>query len=253
VSHGVASPAPEVLSELDAQLGNGTSYTFQGTVDHGVACLSYGDSTIDAAQARALTDAELARGLQALSQARMFVNPAAGILGVGLGKSNDLPGEAAVIVYTDEKMTAPVTVPATVDGVRTLAIATNARAVAFGSAPQTPAWEPLAGSVLHPAEEIKQQVAHGLMKENPAFFAVGVGQSLDNPKEAALVIYVDRRRLPAQLPQTVNGLRVRYILMDRLHVTRSYATPERPHCLAYPSAENSEPDQILKPLGLNLK
>jgi hypothetical protein len=253
VSHGVASPAPEVLSELDAQIGNGTSYTFQGTVDHGVSCLSYGDSTIDAAQARTLTDAEFARSQQALSQARLFVNPAAGVLGVGLGKSNDQPGEAAVIVYTDEKITAPAAVPATVDGVRTLVIPTNARAVAFGSAPPTPAWESLPAAVVRQGEEIKQQTAHGLMKENPAFFAVGVGQSLDNPKEAALVIYVDRRRLPAQLPQTVNGLRTRYILMDRLHVTRSYATPEQPHCLAHSAAESAEPDEILKPLGLNLK
>ena len=52
---------------------------------------------------------------------------------------------------------------------------------------------------------------------------VGIGQSLDNPKEAALVIYVDRRNIPAELPPTVNGLRTRYVVMDRLHVTRSYA------------------------------
>jgi len=39
------------------------------------------------------------------------------------------------------------------------------------------------------------------MRHNPSFFAVGVGQSLDNPKEAALVVYVDRKQLPAQLPR----------------------------------------------------
>jgi hypothetical protein len=73
------------------------------------------------------------------------------------------------------------------------------------------------------------------MRQNPAFFGVGVGQSLDNPREAALVIYVDRNRLPAQLPASLNGLRVRYIVMDRLHVTRSYASPasSRLHCGAH--------------------
>jgi hypothetical protein len=83
----------------------------------------------------------------------------------------------------------------------------------------------------------KQQLVRNLMKQNPAFFGVGVGQSLDNPREAALVIYVDRKLLPAQLPQTIGGLRARYVVMDRLHVTRSYAAPFTPgrHCTAHPA------------------
>jgi hypothetical protein len=82
----------------------------------------------------------------------------------------------------------------------------------------------------------KQQIAQSLMQQNPAFFGVGVGQSLDNPKEAALVIYVDRRMVPAQLPATVDGLRARYVVMDRLHVTRSYAgqVQRRSRCVAKP-------------------
>ena len=115
VSQGVANPAPDVLNELGAQLGG--SYTFAGAADHAVSCLSYGDNTISSAQGRALSDAETARGQQALAQARMLVNSAAGILGVATGKSIDHPGEAAVILYTDENRT--VNVPATVDGVRT--------------------------------------------------------------------------------------------------------------------------------------
>ena len=59
---------------------------------------------------------------------------------------------------------------------------------------------PLAASALAPAVLTKRQIAHKLMQQNPAFFAIGVGQSLDNPREAALVIYVDRQRIPAQLP-----------------------------------------------------
>jgi len=74
------------------------------------------------------------------------------------------------------------------------------------------------------------------MRQNPAFFGVGAGQSLDNPREAALVIYVDRNRLPAQLPAQVGGMRTRYVVMERLHVTRSYAAPaqSRLHCMAHP-------------------
>jgi len=231
VSQGVANPAADVLSELGAQLGG--SYTFVGAADHAVSCLSYGDNTIAQAQNRALSETETARAQQALGQARMLVSSATGVLGVATGKSSDYSGQAAVIFYTDENRT--VSVPATVDGVRTLAIPASARAVAYGSAPQTAldsAAVALPYSALTQAEAIKNQVAAGLMRQNPAFFGVGVGQSLDNPREAALVIYVDRNRLPAQLPATVDGLRTRYIVMDRLHVTRSYASPlpSKLHC-----------------------
>jgi hypothetical protein len=189
----------------------------------------------------------------------MLVNSAAGILGVATGKSSDHPGEAAVILYTEESRT--VSVPSTVDGVRTVVIPTTARAVAFGSAPQTPSEAGavnLPSSVLAQAVAVKNQVATSLMRQNPAFFGVGVGQSLDNPREAALVIYVDRNRLPAQLPATVNGLRVRYVVMDRLHVTRSYAAaaPSKPHCMAHtPTGEPARYDLLdsARPRSLRLK
>jgi hypothetical protein len=238
VSQGVASPAGEVLNELGAQLGG--SYTFTGAADHAVSCLNYGDKSIAAAQSLSLSDAESARAQQALAQARMLVNSATGILGVAMGKSFDHPGEAAVVLYTDESRT--VNVPETVDGARTQVIPTSARAVALGSAPLTPIVNgagALPAPVLAQAMAIKNQSAAGLMRQNPAFFGVGVGQSLDNPREAALVIYVDRNRLPARLPTVVNGLRTRFVVMDRLHVTRSYAVPARsqPHCMAHmPSA-----------------
>jgi hypothetical protein len=243
MSQGVASPAGDVLTELGAQAGGGTSYTFVGGADHPVSCLNYGGSAAAAAQARTLSDAENGRAQQALGDARALVNPWGGILGVATGKSSDHPGEGAVLLYVDESMT--VNAPAIVGGVRTLVVPTNAHAVAFGSAPQTPLEgrlvSALPAAAFGPAAAIKQQVAHGLMRGNPAFFGVGVGQSLDNPKEAALVIYVDRKQLPAQLPPTVSGLRTRYIVMDRLHVTRSYAAPmqSKLHCMPHPPAGQS--------------
>jgi len=241
VSEGVANPVGDVLSDLSTQAGSGTSYTFVGTTDHAVSCLNYGNNTVKSAQARTLTDAETTRAQNALGQARMLVNPTAGILGVAAGKSSDHPGEAAVILYVDQNMS--VNTPPTVNGVRTIVIPTTAHAVASGSAPssilEASSVPSLAGPVLNQALTAKQQNAHSLMEQNPAFFGVGVGQSLDNPKEAALVIYVDRRMVPAQLPATLNGLRVRYVVMDRLHVTRSYAAQveRRSRCMAKPEGD----------------
>lgn len=258
VGQGVANPATDVLAELTAQVGMGTTYTFVGTQDHTVSCLNYGDSTVAAAQARTLADTEITRGQLALSEARMLVNPSGGILGVATGKSSDHPGEAAVIVYIDENM--KVAAPTTVGGVRTIVIPSNARAVAMGAAPQSMALSAvpnLPGAQLNQAAYFKQLVSRNLMKQNPAFFGIGIGQSLDNPKEAALVIYVDRKRIPAQLPQTVGGMRTRYVVMDRLHVTRAYSTQlqSRSHCM--PRNSGTPPSSydlldLFKPRSLTL-
>ena len=230
-----------------------------GGADHGVSCLSYGDSTVSSAQATALSDGQIQRGQQALGVARLLVNPSAGILGVSMGKSSDHPGEVAVVVYVDENGTANV--PSTVDGVRTMVIPTNAHAVAFGTAPLANALSSgsAIGGALNQALAIKRQVARRLMSKNPAFFGVGVGQSLDNPREAALAVYVDRTHIPSSLPVTISGLRTRYVIMDRLHVTRSYATTVQSsrHCLPAPAHKGDfdrefDPDKIKQPVPLNL-
>jgi hypothetical protein len=255
VSHGIANPAPDVLNSLSAQLPGHTSFSFVGTTDHEVSCLNYGDSTTAAAQARTLSNAESARQQAALAEGRALVNPSAGILGIAAGKSSDESGSAALIVYVDEGI-AP-SVPATVEGVRTIVIPATARSVSLGSAPTTATaagLRPLAPSVLTRALQVKRQIARKLMQQTSAFFAVGVGQSLDNPREAALVIYVDRGRIPTQLPVTMNGIRTRYVFMDRLHVTRSYAAtfPEPRHCMPHSSAGGSDADNLFTPRAIDL-
>jgi len=235
VSHGMANPVADVLSELNAQ-ASGTNFTFVGTADHPISCLNYGDSTVPAAQARALSNTEVARGRQALTSSRALVNNSAGILGVAMGKSSDHPGEAAVIVYVEES--AQPVVPLTIAGVRTVVIPTNARALALGGAALTvanPTAQTMSPGAFSQALTSKRQIARSLTQQYPAFFGIGVGQSLDNPHDAALVIYVDRKRIPAHLPSTLNGLRVRYVVMDRLHVTRSYSAPfeSRRHCIPH--------------------
>ncbi|MGO9324247.1 MAG: hypothetical protein ACLP07_06760 [Terracidiphilus sp.] len=239
VSEGIANPAPTVLAELGSQ--EGTSYTFVGTADHPVSCLNYGNATATAAQASTLADAQSQLAQQALAQARTLVNPPAGILGVAAGKSSDHAGQAAVILYVDQSMN--VTAPQMVNGVRTEVIPTTTQALVAGLVPkaaaETNALPPLASAVLNQAIASKEQVAQSLMKQNPAFFGVGVGQSFDNPKEASLVIYVDRTQVPATLPATINGLRTRYVIMNRLHVTRSYLggqIRQQSHCMAHPVA-----------------
>jgi len=63
---------------------------------------------------------------------------------------------------------------------------------------------------------------------DPAFFGVGVTQSYDNPAEAALLVLVDLRKNPASMPDIAGGLRLRYMRVNRLHVTRSKLAPAPP-------------------------
>lgn len=243
ITEGVANPAPSVLAELGQQ--EGTSYSFVGTTDHPVSCLNYGAGTATvgtaAAQTSPLISGQAERAQRAAVQARLLINPSLGILSVATGKSGDHPGEAAVIFYVDQGMN--VNVPQTVDGMRTEVIPTTAQAIASGTAPAISAPAPLASGIFRQAVGAKEQVAQSLMQQNPAYFGVGVGQSLDNPREAALVIYVDRNQVPAVLPPVINGLRTRYVIMNRLHVTRSYLQgPVRStgHCMSHPVAHPTD-------------
>jgi len=223
VGQAIANPVADVLNELSAQWDGRQTFAFAGTDDHEVSCLDYGDDSVTSAQARTLSEAEMERVQEAMGQAGTMVNPAAGIQGVAAGKSNDHPGEAAILVYVDENVS--VSVPKTVNEVRTQVVPIGKHDAASGSIPwmnSTMGMPRLSASALGSALAVKQQYASSLMKENPAFFGVGVGQSLDNPKDAALVIYTDRKKNPSQFPQTLGGIRTRYIVMDRLHVTRSY-------------------------------
>ncbi len=254
VVQGMANPAGEVLRALDSQTGGSSNFTYVGGSDHPVSCLSYGDSTVVAAQARALSDSEIARVQQALIMARQWINPTAGVLGIAMGKSSDHAGEAAVIVYVDQG--SHPAIPPLVAGVRTVVITATARAVALGAAPMAVTLAeapPLQPPAVSKALAVKQARAQSLMEQNRAFFGVGVGQSLDNPQEASLVIYVDRRHLPGNLPPLIDGVRTRYIVMDRLHVTRSFAasgTP-LPHCM-HQSEARPQPSQIMHPGSLRL-
>jgi len=258
VSQGVASPAPNVISELSQQLtGRPNSYSYVGVADHPVSCLNYGDNTLIAAQSRSLSDSQMSLSRRAAIEARTLVNPAAGILAVATGKSSDHAGEAGLVIYTDQALN-PI-VPAIVNGVRTIVVPTTARAVAMGTAALNLSLTnndatSLSATALSSAIAVKRQFAHDLLKRNPAFFAVGVGQSLDNPREAALIVYVDRKRIPSQLPLTVGGLRTRYVVMDRLHVTRSYAlaNPSQLHCLPHPAPAPTDLLELFLPLPLKL-
>jgi hypothetical protein len=222
--HGfsVANPIQDVLEEL-GEASHSDGLQIAGGAQHPITCSNYDEHTppvtreVSALQREAAKAAIEAGG-------NLLARPE--ILGLASGKSLDNPGEAAVIVYVD-KNKPEMAVPQVVHGVRTQVIATDASTMGAGTEPTTLGEIEgihLPAEVLRSAAAVQRQVAAKLMAD-PAFFGVGVTQSYDNPSEAALLVLVDLARTPQSTPATVGGLRVRYLRVNRLHVTRSKLSP----------------------------
>jgi hypothetical protein len=231
VELAIANPVGDVLSELNSQVAgsNGqTEFSFVGGADHAVSCLTYSGSSNanESAALATLPTGERERAEAALPLAELLVNPTLGIARVGVVAGKDHAGSAAIAFYIDTnpaKQTALLAaIPPFVNGVPTAIFAASE----LNADPSNLPTQPRSGS-LTLALAAKQRNAAALMKSNPAIFGVGVGQSLDNPGDAVVMLFVDRRKVAGKLPEAIDGQRVRVILMDRLHVTRSHGTPVR--------------------------
>jgi hypothetical protein len=237
-NHGfsVANPIQDVLSEL-AQTSQGEDFHIAGGAPHPITCSNYDEHTTPVS--RSVSSAKMAAAKVATDSATaLLLKPDNGILGTASGKSLDSPGDAAVIVYVDKNKQG-VTVPAVVAGLRTLVIPTDATTLNAGLQPTTlPQVEGihLPVEVLRTAGAVQRQFAQQLMAD-PAFFGVGVTQSYDNPAEAALLVLVDLTKTPQSMPDFAGGVRIRYLRVNRLHVTRSKSAPTQraPLCSPIPS------------------
>jgi hypothetical protein len=237
-NHGfsVANPIQDVLSEL-SQAGHTDGLQIAGGAPHPITCSNYDEHTPPAT--RAVSPAQMAAAKSAVeSAAALLTRPDNGILGIATGQSLDSPGEAAVIVYVDKNKPG-IAVPRVIQGIRTLVIPTDAASMSAGTEPTI--LSPVEGihlpaEVLRAAAGVQRQFAPQLMAD-PAFFGVGVTQSYDNPAEAALLVLVDLTKTPLSMPDQVGGLRLRYLRVNRLHVTRSKLAPaeQAPRC-ALPSS-----------------
>lgn len=231
--HGlsIANPIGEVLRELGQQTGGGLSIVGTDT-PHPVACLRY-DTNLPAPSIPVPADEAAHAKLVADTSAALLVNPDRGILAISSGASLDSPGQPAIIVYVDKSLPG-VTVPPTIDGVRTQVIPTDLAALARDAAPTSPAPAnglAVSATALASAKSVVSQYAPRLLKD-PAIFGVGAAQSLDDPQQPALLVLVDPSATPRSMPATIGGLRVRYMRLHRFHVTRSkYSSPHpAPSC-----------------------
>ncbi len=222
----VAAPIQDVLGALDTEAGH--QFSFVGGEEHPVSCLNYGGKTASAPSVpdafRRKTEATIRKN------AATIVNPVLGILEVAAGASSDSPGDPAILVYVDRAKES-VGAPQTIAGIRTLVVPTDQLSLNAGVAPKSNDLADgihLVADVLESAQLIQHRYAAQLMSD-PAIFGVGVTQSRDNPREAALLVLVDSSRAPRSMPAVIGGLRTRYVSMHRFHVTKSrYAGAPHP-------------------------
>jgi hypothetical protein len=228
--YSVANPIRDVLTELGAQAGQQLSIV--GGEEHPVACLNYNrPAQPQQSGPLSLTVQASAKARDALQTVKTTLtrrSPA--ILGAALGRSADNPLEPAIIIYVDRSgldktstTVASLAIPATINSLRTAIIPADAQSVDSGGAPLAPSPEQgmhLPAATILAAADIQHRYAKQLMSD-PAIFGVGVTQSYDNPAEAALLVLVDTHRTARATPATIGGLRVRYVFLDRLHVTKS--------------------------------
>lgn len=219
----LVNPIRDVLQELGSALGSPLQLVGTKT-PHPVTCINY--DLPGAHPARTIPEIWRHRASSAAvsREYQRFANtaPPGAILGTAPGASLDNPGHAALIIYVKPQYI-DMPVPATIDGLRTQVIPTTAAAVSAGTAPSRPA-SPVGINLPAAAIERAEQVAAirtVQIMEDPAILGVGVATSLDRPTEPALLVLVELGQVPRHMPATIDGLRVRYMNLQRFHVTRT--------------------------------
>ncbi|HSE48160.1 MAG TPA: hypothetical protein VLA96_03025 [Terriglobales bacterium] len=215
----VANPIQDVLQALQNSTTKSLP-TIVGGSDHGVSCAP--TATVQSAAAPAGASAPLSTGALARAMgvkekwaASLMSDPA--ISGVGVGHSDDQPGEPAIVVYLSGATLQPV--PREIEGVRTKVI----RGTTF-----TARSEQAAGGTRPLALErdefqrglaAKERNAPALLQQ-AGIVGVGVGRSDDAPGETAMIIYVERGKAHAAIPATIDGVRTRVVAGERFRAFR---------------------------------
>ena len=178
----VANPIGAVLNAF-----SGGPLTIVGGAEHPILCPTAATAAPAGAQSTvSVAPAELAQATSIAGSyaTRLMVNPQ--VAGVAVGRSEDAPGRAAVVIYV-KSLPPPGTFPAQLDGVRTRIVPVS-QAV-NKSAARIPAIA-LSEEEVARATAVKEQWGRQLLESNAAIFGVGVGASADSPGEAVLGVFI---------------------------------------------------------------
>jgi hypothetical protein len=219
----VASPVAVIMQQL-ADKDTGEPFVFAGDGSVGphpvAACaISMPTSALTfGLEGAALPSADRQAAAEARDAHVQDLLGRAGVLALGVGRSYDHPGRAAVLVFVGRG--APRgTIPASIDGIPTRIVEVDAvtsrgllteaeseRAVRSAFTPRVAT--PVSESEVERARAVHRARAAGLMKR-PGVQAVGVSSSADAPGEAALLVYLLKGAPHDPIPTVLDGVRTR--------------------------------------------
>lgn len=224
----IGAPAQTVLNNLADTSNPPNVPSFVGTSDHVVSgCTSSGADALGAtAQTTASPSAaELSNAENVKNQNTpqlMTEHPA--VLAVGVAGSLDRPDRAAIILFLRKAEPLVSSIPHSVAGVPTRVISVDSLPKSGALDPQsTAAFVKSAGAPgpanptsedLAAAKTVKEKYSASLMKQ-PGILGVGVTSSLDNPSEAAVMVFVETGKPHNPIPLELDGVRVRVKSTDK--------------------------------------
>jgi hypothetical protein len=232
----LGSPVADVLAAL-ADPGTGEKPVFVGSANvHPVAACTLpgaSASTTSAAQTQYVASSKNLQNAESVLSARgatLLAYP--GVESVGVDKSMDASGEAAIVLFVSSEV-GKNSLPQSVDGIRTriASASINSSTVAGGSGVKSP-------SV---AEMARAKAGHALavtqMMKLAGVQAVGITRSSDNPGEAALFVSVIRGVEHERIPPVVGGLRT--VVRESSAIRSSFGdTPRQRACSGFSHGTN---------------
>ena len=94
---------------------------------------------------------------------------------------------------------------------------------------------------------------HPEIMADSAVIGVGVGASEDDPNQAAVVIYVDKEKVRAPIPATIDGVRTRIIITDRFHSTQNTISNDQKRTTATQTVESLSDFEITRAIAAKEK
>ena len=193
----VGNPVADVLAAFT--LPGPVAPTFVGGGDHPVSCAPTQDifpnSTTVGAASSTLAPRERLRVSSVLQTRKQSLMLDSVVKFVGLGASDDSPGEGVLLIEVNAVPNTPI--PPVMDGVRTRVVYTAQASILQPG---------LTEDNVNRAIQAKETVAADLMAQ-PGIQGVGVTRSKDNPSEPAVLVFTIKGMDHPPIPALINGVR----------------------------------------------
>ncbi len=245
----VGNPVSDVLNFFKS---GSNSITFVGGAAHQViGCtlpLKPASATLTVqASATSAEGLQKAIGVRDAHAPELLAHPE--VQAVGVGGSNDNPGEPAILFFVT-KGQPRTSIPPQVEGIRTRIIegdlfpSRGSLTAAESAALEKSVPLPQMVYAISDSEVLRARVVHTsrvdeLMKQS-GVQGVGIGSSVDSPGEAALVIFLIRGVPHDPIPPVIDGLRTRVRESSRFRAGFGDAQPQR-GC-SIPAARKTQPN-----------